>query len=119
MDTDTNPAWLSMDSSFMDSDNKLLYGVRNDAQNLYFSFRVINDATQMKILRGGMTLWLDSTGNKNERTGIKFPLGFRGRKENNQEQETENSSSEQNTGGYRNQLKQQDRKTRLKEAVKN
>jgi hypothetical protein len=54
---------------------KIAIGIKNDRENLYFSVKAIDRETQMKIVRGGMTLWFDSTGSDKKIFGIHYPLG--------------------------------------------
>jgi hypothetical protein len=54
---------------------KIAVGIKNDSENLYFSIKTIDRETQMKIVRGGMTVWFDSTGGEKKIFGIHFPLG--------------------------------------------
>jgi hypothetical protein len=62
------------DLSYLEKE-KIAVGIKNDAENLYFSIKTIDRETQMKIVRGGMTVWFDSTGASKQIFGIHFPLG--------------------------------------------
>jgi hypothetical protein len=59
---------------YYDPDTKLNYSITNDAQNLYIVFRTSDVQAQMKLLKAGFTLWIDTKGKKNELTGIRYPL---------------------------------------------
>ena len=51
-------------------------GIQNDNDYLYICF-VSNDANlARRITRVGATLWIDSDGGTDKKSGIKFPLGF-------------------------------------------
>ena len=59
---------------YYDSKSKLQYNVVNDDTAIYICLKTADPATQMKILRAGMDLWLDTTAKKKEVSGIHFPL---------------------------------------------
>lgn len=50
-------------------------GFRNDQDFLYLCVFTSNRSTQMQILSGGMTVWLDPEGNENKQFGFRFPIG--------------------------------------------
>lgn len=50
------------------------YATSNDKDNLYITVETGDEATQMKILKQGLTVWIDTTGRKNEQMGIHYPL---------------------------------------------
>lgn len=50
------------------------YAVSNDKENIYITVETGDPATQLKMLKGGLTVWLDRTGGKNENTAINYPL---------------------------------------------
>ena len=50
------------------------YAVSNDRENLYITVETGDQATQLKILRNGLTVWIDKTGGKNEVTAINYPI---------------------------------------------
>jgi hypothetical protein len=54
---------------------KVGIGITNDADNLKVTVKVIDDETQRRILRGGLTIWFDSTGNDKKIFGVHFPIG--------------------------------------------
>jgi hypothetical protein len=70
---DGNPQEWKIPLRFYDSKSKLSYTVTNDLKNLYICVRVTDDAGQMKVMRAGMQIWIDSTGKNNEAIGILFP----------------------------------------------
>lgn len=63
-------------SPYPEYDDKAMlgYAVTNDKQNLYISVETGDPATQLKILRNGLTVWIDKNGGKEEVTAINFPL---------------------------------------------
>jgi len=60
-------------ASFKGSDN-ILYDIRNDKDNLYLCFKTYDPVTQAIIIKGGLTMWFDVLGKKNENIGIAYPL---------------------------------------------
>jgi hypothetical protein len=63
------------DSLFLlNPDAKVSYAMANDSGNLYLCLKVYDDSQQMKLLRGGMEVWIDPAGKKGESCGIRFPL---------------------------------------------
>lgn len=59
---------------FLNPDAKIRYAVVNDSNNLYLCLKVFDDSQQMKLLRGGMEVWIDPAGKKTEVCGIRYPL---------------------------------------------
>jgi hypothetical protein len=59
---------------YYDSKSKFQYCVVNDASNMYICFKTMDDKTEMKMLRAGTEVWIDTTGKKKETTVIRFPL---------------------------------------------
>jgi hypothetical protein len=55
--------------------NKALvsYDITNDRDNLYIILETGDQATELKILRKGLVVWIDKTGNKDQTTSICFP----------------------------------------------
>ena len=70
---DGNPAEWKIPLRFYDSQSKLSYTVSNDLENLYICMRITDDAGQMKVMRAGMQVWIDTSGKNNEDVGILFP----------------------------------------------
>jgi hypothetical protein len=50
------------------------YAVSNDKTNLYITVETGDPAVQLKILKEGLTVWIDRNGEKNEETAINFPI---------------------------------------------
>jgi len=63
-------------SPYPDYDDKAMlgYAVSNDKDNLYITVETGDPATQLKILREGLTVWIDKKGEKEEVTGINYPI---------------------------------------------
>jgi len=59
---------------FLNPDAKIRYAIVNDSNNIYLCLKVFDDNQQMKMLRGGMEVWIDPAGKKNEICGIRYPL---------------------------------------------
>lgn len=59
---------------FYNRDIKLAYNLSNDNKNLYFCFKIEDQALQQRILRAGLEIYLDSTAKPVKRSGIVFPL---------------------------------------------
>ncbi len=57
-----------------DKETGLLYAVDNDDKNLYIALIIPDIRTQMKMMRMGMTLFVDPKGKKREGKGIEFPV---------------------------------------------
>lgn len=57
-----------------DSDAGLMYLISNDSDSLYVSLKFQNRLTSMKVIRKGMTLWLDPSAKKNKAFGVGFPV---------------------------------------------
>lgn len=68
-----NSEW-SLPYTYMDSKAKIEYTFSNDKENLYITMKSGDKATQMRILNGGMNVWIDLTGKKTKTTGINYPL---------------------------------------------
>ena len=69
----SNKEWPSPYPEY-DDKAQLGYAVSNDKENLYITVETGDPATQLKILREGLTVWIDKTGNKEEVTAINFPI---------------------------------------------
>ncbi|HWY38756.1 MAG TPA: hypothetical protein VNY73_09370 [Bacteroidia bacterium] len=79
---------------FYDPDTKLNYVVSNDKENLYVCIRAADEQSQMKIIRGGMQVWIDTTGKKKKQVGISFPLSAKMRTNDGEESPSEFKRSE-------------------------
>ncbi|MBF9144314.1 hypothetical protein [Hymenobacter properus] len=63
------------DSLHYDPGSKLQYQVLNDGRQVYLRLKAADPATQAKIVRLGLTVWLDTTGRHQHQFGVHFPLG--------------------------------------------
>jgi|GEM_PF-1304605 hypothetical protein len=72
-------------------DTGVALGVANDKQYLYLCLRVDNQAYASQIMRAGMTIWFDSSGQKKKTLGLKYPLPFQPQKYNTNEESDQNS----------------------------
>src|ERR1700722_16896431 len=63
-------------SPYPEYDDKAMlgYAVSNDKDNLYITVETGDPATQLKILREGLTVWIDRKAEKNEETAINYPI---------------------------------------------
>jgi hypothetical protein len=59
---------------YYDNTNRLQYDVTNDSMNLYVSIRATDQQNQIKIIRSGLQLWIDTIGKNKKETGLFFPL---------------------------------------------
>lgn len=75
-----------------DEKSKISYATSNDGENLYISMQTGDEATEMKILRAGMTLYIDPTGGRDQSVSVQYPMAgnttdigtWKPRSENNQ-----------------------------------
>jgi hypothetical protein len=68
------PSPVTDDPAHIQGSQNVLYSIGNDSTNLYIKLMVADRKTQEKILKYGMSLWLDTTGHKKEKLGITYPL---------------------------------------------
>src|ERR1035437_7329912 len=66
-------AWF--ENAQYDTKNKLWFNVSNDGNNLYIMFKTEDETLKRKILRLGLTVWIDPTDHKKEKFGIHYPQG--------------------------------------------
>ena len=65
--------WPSPYPSY-DAKAKVGYAMSNDKDNLYITMETGDAMTQIKMLRSGMTVWIDTGGGKNQAMAINYPL---------------------------------------------
>jgi hypothetical protein len=58
-----------------DKDSKIAYKITNDETNLYVLVTTAFNASQTKILRAGMSVFIDPAAKKKETTVVNFPIG--------------------------------------------
>lgn len=54
---------------------KVLYYLSNDEANVYVDMKIIETLEQNRILRIGLTVWLDMDGKTRKTMGIRYPIG--------------------------------------------
>jgi hypothetical protein len=52
----------------------LKYNFANDGKYLYVCLQTSDELAQIKIIHGGLQLWIDSTGRKKKQVSLQFPL---------------------------------------------
>lgn len=80
----------SVPLSYYDGESKLQYSFSNDRNNIYACIKVSDPQAQMKILYGGMTFAIDTTGKNKKQISIDYPIG-----------NAENISKEEQSPNYR------------------
>lgn len=60
---------------YYNKEKQLNYSLANDQDNLYMAIRVNDRSEQIRILRAGLTLSIDTRGKKKESFTITFPVG--------------------------------------------
>jgi hypothetical protein len=68
------PGEWKMPLRFTNSAYTMQYNVTNDDQNIYVAVSSLDDMTQLRILRSGMTIYFDPKGKKNRDISLHFPL---------------------------------------------
>ncbi len=58
---------------FDNSKAQVTYAITNDKDNLYISLETGDPATELKILRRGLVVWVDRSATKTQRTSVCFP----------------------------------------------
>lgn len=60
---------------YYNQDKQLNYGLANDQDNLYMAIRINDRSEQIRVLRAGLTLSIDTRGKKKETFTMTFPVG--------------------------------------------
>jgi hypothetical protein len=63
------------DTLLFDNSTKCIYSLANDESALYIVIKAADRIQQMKIVQGGMEIWIDDQAKKRKSIGVKFPLG--------------------------------------------
>jgi len=71
---DGNAADWGLPLRFGNESNTLQYNVTNDKKNIYICVLSANKITQLRILRFGMTVYVDPKGEKHKDIGLHFPI---------------------------------------------
>ncbi|MDH4222093.1 MAG: hypothetical protein OEV55_00990 [candidate division Zixibacteria bacterium] len=67
--------WINKPTHYIEK-NRVMLGLRNDSENLYFLFRFNNQEWVRLIRMSGVTLWLDNSGKGKKDFGIHYAGGF-------------------------------------------
>ena len=59
---------------FCDKKSKLQYNITNDSRNIYIYIKAADEQYQMKIIRAGMQINIDTTGKEEKQVSIVFPM---------------------------------------------
>jgi hypothetical protein len=60
---------------YYNQEKQLNYDLANDHDNLYMAIRINDRSEQIRVLRAGLTLSIDTRGKKKESYSITFPIG--------------------------------------------
>jgi hypothetical protein len=63
------------DTLLFDNSTKCSYALANDDSALYIAIKIQDRMQQMKIVQGGMEIWIDNLAKKKKSIGVKFPVG--------------------------------------------
>ncbi|MGQ9621096.1 MAG: hypothetical protein ACUVTX_08975 [Bacteroidales bacterium] len=68
---------FQMPDSYYSSGKKgaLLYCFTNDDSNIYLDMKIKETAEQNRILKSGLTLWIDVEGKSKKKVGVRYPIG--------------------------------------------
>jgi len=59
---------------FFDSKSRLQYTVLNDKENLYICVKAMENQTQIKLMKAGLQIWIDTTGRGKKQINLSYPL---------------------------------------------
>ncbi|MEQ9168564.1 MAG: hypothetical protein RLO12_20060, partial [Fulvivirga sp.] len=59
---------------YYDKTTKLAYAVSNDEKNIYLFFRIVDQTMQMKVLKTGLLVSIDTTGKMKKSPSINYPI---------------------------------------------
>jgi hypothetical protein len=92
---DGNISDWSVPLRYFDSKSKLNFTITNDRRNLYVCIKAGDDASQVKILRGGIEFGIDTAGKKEFPVSLSFPLpGERKMRKKESGEESRNEQSD-------------------------
>jgi hypothetical protein len=60
---------------YYNAEKQLNYALANDQDNLYMAIRINDRSEQIRVLRSGLTMSIDTRGKKKESFSITFPVG--------------------------------------------
>lgn len=58
---------------YYDNESGIMYGLSNDHEKLYVKLQFSNQILQQKVLKTGLTFWIDTVGKKKKQLGLIFP----------------------------------------------
>ena len=95
-------------SPYPEYDDKAMlgYAVSNDKENIYVTVETGDPATQLKILREGLTVWIDRAAGKEEVTAINYPIPTAQTEQHQPRHRSSNTGEGQQGLGTDRQLKQ-------------
>jgi len=70
---DGNSVDWNLPLRFGTEDGELQYNITNDNTNIYVSVATNDQSTQMRILRAGLSVYIDTKGKTNKSMGLSFP----------------------------------------------
>jgi hypothetical protein len=53
----------------------MYFFISNDKDNIYLDIRIEDKTTRNRILRDGLTVWIDMDGKLSRKLGVRFPMG--------------------------------------------
>jgi hypothetical protein len=71
---DGNADEWPMPLRFSNSEHTFQYSVTNDNRNVYICIQTSNEATVLRMLRSGITVYFDPKGEKNKSISLEFPV---------------------------------------------
>lgn len=60
--------------NYYEDDSKVSYQVFNDKDNLYINLRTSNRMAIIKIIKSGLSIYFDETGNENKDIAVEYPI---------------------------------------------
>lgn len=91
-----------------DDESKVQYAVDNDGKDLFIALNIPEFRTQVKMMRNGMSLFIDAKGKKKESKGIEFPVKNGNTDMNNQNYAANRTSQRNNNQGPGDQQRKLD-----------
>jgi hypothetical protein len=65
---------------YYDNDTKLNYTITNDDSNLYYCIRITDDKQEMRVMKAGMQVRIDTSGKKADGAIVEYPFSATGAK---------------------------------------
>ncbi|RED92198.1 hypothetical protein [Marinoscillum furvescens] len=72
-------------ATYYNKDSQLTYKITHDDDSIYLTLSTANAATQARILRGGLSVWIDPSGKKKQALGFSYPVVERSQNPRNRE----------------------------------